>query len=293
MLVNGASYEFKIGLFAGFIISAGMVLRNCIFRVEQGNVGVLISFGRALFLDESKGLLRTLGPGLHYKWPWQKAHSVSMMEQSLDLSGEEGGISAMASDGTILRLDSKLRYTPEKSELYDFLFALKNPISHIQGLFTCLLRNEIANFSSQPEDLAKSSSYSVIRRERKLLNQHIRDFTRSKIGGRYGLRFDAVDLTDIYPPDELADALNAVFNAQSEAETAYARIEAECQQRVLSASKGIEIAAARAEASETEILTLAKSLAHLQMRGTLQAYVDRRRSETYSESRTVFVRRSL
>lgn len=289
MIEPGFQLGFALGLLAAAILFA---LRS-VFRIEQGHLGVRITFGQAEFVDASKRRLKTWEPGLHFKWPWQKVQTVSMMEQSLDLSGKDGGINAMASDGTILRLDSKLRYAPVEEELYDFLFAMREPVEHIKGLFTCLLRNEIANFKSSTLETEQSQtgSYSVIRRERKLLNTHLETFTRQMIGGRYGVRFDAVDLTDILPPDELAQALNAVFNAQTEANTAYARAEGECQSRVLSAKRGVTIAAERSKAVETEILTLAKFLRELRDRGMLKQYVERRRAETTYESRAVFVRR--
>lgn len=185
-------------------------------------------------------------------------------------------------------------------------------MSHITGLFSCLLRNEIANFRSVPprktggalaptmeaelmppsrlDFETEAGSYALIRRERRLLNQRIEDFCTSRIGDRYGVKFNAVDLTDILPPDELADALNAVIQARSEAEAAFYRSEGECQQRIVAASEGVSIAKTRGEAVETEITRLAEFLKVLDEGKTLNAYVARRRAEVLAESRAVFVR---
>lgn len=287
---------FTLGLLVGLLGTFFLLAWKCLFRIEQGHVGVVTSHGRAKMKDAPRQWLRVWGPGLHFKLPWEKVQSVSMMEQILDLSGKDGGIPAMASDGTILRLDSKLRFAPVEGELYDFLFALRKPVQHIKGLFTCLLRNEIANFKAPPsndgdEPLA-SGSYSEIRSQRRLLNTRIEEFTRRKIGGRYGVRFDAVDLNDILPPDELAEALNAVFNAQTEANTAYARAEAECRSRTIAAKRGLDIAKERALATKKEILTIARFLRDLDAQGMLKNYIDRRKAETAFESRTVYLRRS-
>src|SRR5687768_4487634 len=142
--------------------------RRC-FRVEQGHVGVLTTFGAA---KKDGTHLRTYTPGLHFKWPWQRVHHVAMMEQSLELSGEEGGRTAMAYDGTILRFDSILRFQPVPKELEHFLFDLKSPHEHITGLFTSLLRNEIANFHPQGSaDDEHGGAYALIRRQRAMLNQ--------------------------------------------------------------------------------------------------------------------------
>jgi regulator of protease activity HflC (stomatin/prohibitin superfamily) len=292
MLLLGIS--LGLGLYLLYVIS------RCFFRIEEGHLGVITTFGAVRKKAGGKELL-TFGPGLHTKKPWDKVLSVSMMEQNLDLSGQEGGSSAMTEDGTVLRLDSMLRYVPVESDLEEFLFGMKSPQDHITGLFTCLLRNEIANFrhsSGRPSvndtarlELAEQAgSYALIRRERTLLNKRIAEFSRNQIGSRYGVSFNAVDLTDILPPDELADALNAVINAHTEAEARYFRAEGDCQQRVMSAERGVAIARARAEAVETEIRKLGGFLGQLADKRTLGPYVARRRSEVLSEARALYLK---
>ncbi len=288
-----------LGLLVGLGAYAAWTVSRCFFRVGEGHLAVRSTFGAAELLGDGSSRLRTWGPGLHTKAPWQHVIVVSMMEQSLDLSGETGGRTAMAEDGTILRFDSILRYVPVEAELARFLFGLRSPKDHITGLFTCLLRNEIANFRAPAPaaleggrvDFAlQAGSYALIRRERAMLNEHIERFCREQIGGRYGVRFNAVDLADILPPDEIADGLNAVIHARTDAEARFLRAEGECQQRLLASEKGVDIARARALAVETEIRTLAGHLRELAQKGTLDLYLARRREEVLSESRAVFVR---
>lgn len=281
-------------LLIGFAVGTAIILARLgfasFFRVEQGHLAVLTRFGRAL--EKAPGRLKTFEPGLHRKWPWDHVHVVPIKEQSVDLSGETGGRTAMAEDGTTLRFDSILRHVPVEAELHHFLFGLRSPMDHVTGLFTCLLRNEIANFRApvpSPAD-EEAGSYALIRRERRLLNQRIEDFCRTQIGERYGVRFNAVDLTDILPPDELADALNAVIQSRAEADAMYARAQSECQQQVLASERGVEIAKARAKAVETEIDALAGFLRELDEKGTLQMYVDRRRAEVLAESKTFYLK---
>ena len=291
---------FTTGIALGLVLYGVFVLYRCSFKVEEGHLAVLTTFGRAETLDGKKRL-KTYGPGMHWKMPWQKSKDVSMKEQTLDLNAEEGGGTAMADDGTILRLDSFVRYVPVEKELYEFLFGLERPLDHITGLFTCLLRNEIANFrgaqASQSQTLAQrfdfaqqAGSYALIRRERKLLNERIESFCKKSIDDRYGVRFNAVDLADILPPDELADALNAVIQANSEAEALLFRAEGECQQRILAAERGVSIARARSAAVEVEIRKLASYLAELEDKGVLDSYVARRKSEVLGESRALFLK---
>lgn len=290
-----------LGVVTGLALFLVLMAFRCTFRVEEGHLAVLVTFGRAETSDGKKKLV-TYGPGLHGKKPWQKAVNVSVKEQNLDLNAEEGGGTAMADDGTILRLDSFVRYVPVEAVLYEHLFGVERPSEHITGLFTCLLRNEIANFRGHTSDEESGSlstrfdfggqagSYALIRRERRLLNERIQHFCQEKIDNRYGVRFVAVDLADILPPDELADALNAVMQAQSEAEAQLFRAEGECQQRILASEHGVRIARTRAGAVEVEIRGLAAFLEDLDSRGVLDAYVARRRAEVTSESRALFLK---
>lgn len=303
---------FVMGLIAGLAVWGLLMLRKCFFRVDEGHIAVLTRFGAALTVPDKHDVLATYGPGLHGKLPWDHPIVISMMEQTLDLSGQAGGRSAMADDGTVLRFDSILRYRPVEEGLSRFLFELRAPLEHITHLFTCLLRNAIANFapSERPPVITESAttgtpvsaalaavssldsggSYAVIRRERRRLNAEIEMLARERIGDRYGVRFSAVDLTDILPPDELADALNAVMQARADADARYFRAEADCRQRVLAAHRGVEIAARRAEAHETEIRTLGAALGELEQAGSLADYVSRRRAEVLAEARTLYLK---
>ncbi len=286
---------FSLGLAVGLMVAALWFARSAQFRVDEGECAVLASFGAAK--RKADGALVTFKPGLHPKWPWQVVHRVSLREQSLELSGENGQ-RVMAEDGTVLRLDASLRYTPELAGLERFLFGLRRPEEHINGLFTCLLRSEIANMARPPatevmtplaEMAEAAGSYGLIRRERNLLNQRLADATQKRLGVVYGVKFSAVDLLDILPPDELADALNAVMNARSEADSQRFKAESESRQQVLSAEQGVDIARTHASAVQIEMSTLAQHLTSLDSDGVLGLYVARRQTEVLAESRTLYV----
>ncbi|WP_394834539.1 SPFH/Band 7/PHB domain protein [Pendulispora rubella] len=294
------------GLMMGVAAYLLLMVTRSFFRIDEGYLGVKTTFGAAVVGDGKA--LELYSPGLHFKWPWQKVHRVATMEQNLDLSGEAGRM-AMAEDGTVLRVDAILRFAPAKEQLHAFLFGMKAPLEHITESFTCLLRNEMANFgkagrdsmprvsvSSCPGGIEKmqrendAGSYALIRRERHELNRRIEGFCRERVGERYGVHFNAVDLTDIFPPDELVEALNAVMRANAEADEAYASAEADCERQILAAERGVEIAKARALAAEREIRTLATYLDELRQNKTLGLYVQRRRAEVLSQSKSYFLR---
>jgi len=280
-----------IGLLLGLSTYVLLAIYRSAFRVEEGHVGLVTSHGAVLRERDGK-TLKIYRPGLHLKWPWQEVHHVALMEQIIELSGSDGARTAMAEDGTVLRFESILRYLPLEDMLYDYVFDLRSPREHITSLFTCLLRNEIANFRA--EDTAPpgpGGSYALIRRERRKLNAQIMAFCQLEIGVQYGVEFSAVDLIDILPPEELDDALNAAIQARNEANADYSRAEAEAQQRVIAARHGVEIATTKAAAVEREVLTLASRLAELDAAGTLDLYVARRNAEVLSQSKYHYVRR--
>lgn len=285
---------FFAGLLIGFAVFFWWVAKDCFFRVEEGQVAVVIRFGAARHGPDGKLLLA--GPGLHFKWAFEEVKVVSLREQLITLGGEAGAEPMMLNDGTVIRLQSMLRYAPQRDGIAKYLFGLHHRKEHMAGLFSSLLRNEIANvkgpvmkadLKTLGDDLA--GSFALVRRDRKLLNDRIADFARRELQD-YGVNFEAVDITDIHPPDELADALNAVMSARAEADSMRFRGQSECAQRVMSAEQGVAIAQTRAAAVEEEIIELGRHLAELDTSGVLDAYLSRRRAEVLSESRTVYVK---
>lgn len=273
---------FLLGFAVGLAVLCAFGAGRCFFRVDEGHRAVLTSFGRAV---RDGDRLRVFGPGLHRKAPWTRAHVLKTMEQRLELSGERGGTTAMASDGTLLRFDSILRYSLDDDAVERWLFQIERPIEHATGLFTALLRNEIAAFGTDED----GGSYARIRRERRQLSERIEKFCNERIGTSAGLRFRAVDLVDILPPDELAQALNAVMGARNEADTSFAIAEADAARHVLAAEHGVEVARNKARAVELEIVELATFLEQLDEQSTLESYVARRKAEVLSQSRTLFL----
>lgn len=275
-----------LGILLGIALLAAFIASNAVFRVEEGHVAVLTRFGAA-----RPGLH---GPGLHAKAPWDRVLVVPTHEQTLAFVGEHDGLHILAGDGTLLRFDCAVRWVPEVPELDRLLFDLNNPIPHVKDRFACILRAEVAAFEATSEQSADwirhAGSYATIRRDLARLRDNIEAACQRRIGPAYGVRFIAVDIVDILPPDDLADGLNAVIQADAESAAAFFRSQGECQQRVLSAEAGVEIARANARAAETELRTLGHHLGQLAANGTLADYVARRRDETLAESRTLFLK---
>ena len=269
--------------------------REMYFRVEENQVGLVLRFGAARHGADGKLLLAEAG--LHFKWPWEEVRIVSLREQMLTLGVGEHAEHAMLNDGTVIRLQSMLRYAPRREGIPNYVFGLHHRKEHMATLFSSLLRSEIANVKATPPTLdnaddlpEENSSFALVRRDRTLLNRRIGDFARKTFGDRYGIDFHSVDITDIHPPDELAEALNAVISARAEADSTRFRAESDCAQKVMAAEQGVAIATAKASAVEAEIDELGRHLETLDRQGVLDAYVARRRAEVLSDARTLFVK---
>lgn len=278
---------FFTGIGIGFALFLVWKARDCYFRVEEGQVGVVMRFGAARHGPDGK--LWLAEPGVHLKWSFEDVEIISLREQLVPLGGTEHAEHVMLNDGTVIRLHSMLRYAPRRDGIAQYLFGLHHRKEHVASLFSSLLRNEIANVRAVAgEDLG--GAYALVRRDRGLVNQRIADFAKQELGDRYGIDFQAVDITDIHPPDELADALNAVMSARAEADATRYRAESECAQRLMAAERGVQIAEAKAAAVEAEIDELGRHLGALHQAGVLPAYVARRKAEVLAESRTLFVK---
>jgi regulator of protease activity HflC (stomatin/prohibitin superfamily) len=288
---------FLLGTAIGVVLFVLWKARDCYLRVEEGQVAVVTRFGAARRTPDGK--LWLAEPGFHFKWSFEEVEFVSLREQLLALGAQSFGHGApevpeasdhvMLADGTVIRIHSMLRYAPRRDGIERYLFGLHHRKEHMASLFSSILRNEIANIR-EPSSAAPGGAFALVRRDRQLVNQRIADFARRELSDLYGIDFLAVDITDILPPDELAEALNAVMSASAEADATRQRAQNECDQRVLAAERGVEIARAKASAVELEIDELGRHLSALHQTGVLTAYVARRRSEVLAEARTLFVK---
>ncbi|MBM4344964.1 MAG: SPFH domain-containing protein [Deltaproteobacteria bacterium] len=261
------------------------VAAKCTFRVQEGELATLTRFGAAL--RDPEGKVRTFEPGLHFKAPWEKVRRAPVREQTLQLASQLGGTTAIARDGTLVRFDGVLRHAADPSRLEVHLFGCERPDDHLGSYFMCLVRNEIANYGGDDE-AGGEVAWTQLRRDSRQLSDRI-EAQCAAVGDRYGVVFNGVDLKDILPPDALVEALNAVMNAKTEAEAAYALAEADAARRILAAEQSVEVARRKAAAAETEIEEIATALAGLQRDGVLWAYVERRRAEVLSQAKHLLV----
>jgi regulator of protease activity HflC (stomatin/prohibitin superfamily) len=268
------------GIILGFLIFIAILGYRCYFTVNEGECALLTSFG--------KPVNGTYGPGPHLRIPWYKIHRVSLRERLSPVS-QEAADALLARDGTPLRIDATVRYRVQPDHLERYLFGLESSTDHLDYYYRSILRTAIANFDAEIPHSA-GTSFEVLRQERRQLVEELNRQYRTHIKEHYGIGFNAIDVSALSPPQELEDALNAVLQAQTLANSQRDQAEALSEQRIIAADNAVKIAQSNANAIRDEIIVLGRYLRDLLKQGTLNDYVQHRRAEILSQSKTIFVR---
>ena len=185
--------EIIAGIVLGFL--AWFIVRYLIaglYTIDQNERAVITSFGRAQRLGNATTLddpisetlvkdekgryaypqVRVVQPGFYWKWPWQRVHKVSIATSTTNMAfdpdeprANQGGtiLDAVTKDQLNIGLDGQIRYRVAESNLYAYLFGVKNPIAHVMGYFVSVLRERIANFESPPVEIARHAGRGVRR----------------------------------------------------------------------------------------------------------------------------------
>lgn len=290
--------QIILGAAIGAIVLLVVLAAISVKVVREGEVGVRLNFGAAE--RTSDGTLQLRPPGLHWVPPWMRLETVNLAEQVTDLSAALP--QTMAADGTVLRLNWSARHQVERNRVEQYLFGLRNPRAHVEGILACHLRNQIATMTAaslrQDGDLAATDGHAVahagsfayLRRKRGEVSRQFVAEHRAAMLAAYGTDVGALDLLDVDPPEALADALNAVVRAEAEADENFFRASSECKQTVLAADHSLQLATTRAQAVQKEIETLGQYLEGLRANQQLTSYVQRRQHEVLKGARTTYVR---
>lgn len=261
-----------------------LAIFKSVARIEEGHAAVLTSFGK--IKRKADGEPNLMGAGFHWKVPWAVVHEFSVMERVLPIREDEREVEILARDGTLVRLDPQVRFNFDSRRMESFVFGMKRPLSHLRELFRGLLSVEIGKFGGEnPEE----GSFAEIRRQRHVLNANIQRVFQTDVGLKYGIQFRAVEIAEILPPAELAQALNSVQRVEAENNTLLNRVRAECEQQIAAAEHSVYIEKMRADAVATDINVASEAIAQLHENGVLDAYLKRRRDEAASLSKTLYL----
>jgi regulator of protease activity HflC (stomatin/prohibitin superfamily) len=318
----------KQTLVEGIILGLAVwfVLRYVIFgffTVDQNQRAVLTTFGRAQRVlgatttydvganmrpDEKERYdypqLRVIPPGgPYFKWPWQKVHKVSVATRTINMAQDledpqanYGGqmLEAVTKDQLNTGLKGELRYRVSESNLYPYLFGVKNPIVHVMGFFISILRERIANFEAPDAEGVTSKIVGVsindLRKNLRVLNQ-VMDGECAVSTPRYGIALDASLITSIDPPNEVESALAAINTAHNHVSSEISLAQASADQKIVQSHRAVEIETLKAQAEAEPLMAQADQLALLKASGAgaLDTYLRNVRLSLYSKADRVFV----
>lgn len=302
------STNILIGAFLYFI------LRYCIagfYTISQNERAVKTSFGKAkslgnlntLDLPFSEGLtdeekeryiypqLKVIGPGLHFKWPWERVHKAPIAIDTYSMAydpetptANQGGtiLEAVTKDQLNTGLTGQIRFRVCEQNLYAYLFGVKDPIVHVMGYFISVLRQMIANFEAPHKadsaetgtTLAETGGISINDLRKNLRDINDKMFTECQCtAARYGIILDASLITGIEPPHEVESALAAINTAHNHVSSEISLAQAAADQRIVASHRAVEIETLKAQAEVQPLLTLAEQLTNLKSYGALETYM--------------------
>lgn len=214
--------------------------------------------------------------GPYFRWPWERIHKVSVATETISIAfdpesptANDGGqrLEAVTKDQLNTGLTGQVRFTVSESNLYAYLFAIKNPHAHIAGYIHSILRERIANFEVPQEDgTVGAISINDLRKNLRDINEHMeRETTVSQ--ARYGIKIDAALITSIDPPDEVESALAAINTAHNQVSSEISLAQAAADQKIVQSRRAVEIETLKAQAEVEPLRALATQLEALKQSG--------------------------
>ena len=302
-----------IGLILWFFARYGV---GGFYTIGPNERAVLCTFGRAQRLLEQTTLddpvaatldaderqryvypqVRVVGPGFHWKLPWQSLHRASIATSTVsialdpeDRTANSGGqvLQAVTKDQLNTGLSGQIRFGVSERNLYAYLFGVKSPVAHVMGYFVSILRDRIANFAAPPEPTnaepsaldsvseVQGISINDLRKNLRDLNERM-DAECAGAAARYGIQLDAALITGIDPPTEVDSALAAINTAHNHVSSEISLAQAAADQRIVQSKRAVEIETLNAQAEVEPLLALAEQLRELAGAGgpdAIAAYV--------------------
>jgi regulator of protease activity HflC (stomatin/prohibitin superfamily) len=205
-------------------------------------------------------------------------------------------LEAVTKDQLNTGLNGQIRYRVAESNLYAYLFGVKQPISHVMGYFVSVLRERIAGFAAPTSNAARGAEMSIVtgvsindlRKNLRDLNEHMERECASS-AARYGIILDASLITGIDPPGEVETALAAINTAYNQVSSDISLAQALADQKIVQSKRAVEIQTLNAQAEVEPLIALAKELRVLRASGpdALRVYLRNVRVPLFAHARTV------
>ena len=246
--------------------------------------------------------------------PWEKVHKVSIATSTVNMakdvedpSANSGGtlLEAVTKDQLNTGLTGQIRFRVSESNLYAYLFGIKQPIVHVMAYFVSVLRQKIASFEAKPLVAAAPEASAaaavpiadIIRISINDLRKNLRDLNDYMdqecvaTAARYGVVFDASLITGIDPPPDVESALAAINTAHNQVSSDISLAQAGADQKIVQSKRAVEIETLRAQAEVEPLRMMAAQLAELKTQGphVLSSYVRNVKLALYAKAQAIYL----
>lgn len=291
---------YLVGVLIYFILRCVL---SGFYTIDQNERGVKTVFGRAQrlpgqttsktplsetltaeeLLRYNFPLIESVGPGLHFKFPWEKVTKVSIATETMNMAYDPENFQAN-NNGTLLEavtkdqlnigLTGQIRYKVSEQNLYAYVFGIKNPIVHVMGYFVSVLRERIANFGAENKqvqvtgevNITEAVSINDLRKNLKDINDiMVRECISAN--ARYGIILEASLITGIEPPQEVESALAAINTAHNNVSSEISLAKSSADQTIVQSKRAVEIETLKAQAEVEPLIALSNQLKELKQSG--------------------------
>ncbi len=321
-----------MALFLGVLI---YFLIRCVlfgfYTVDQNERAVKTVFGRAHRFENQRTsaqavaqsltpeekerydfpVVQTIGPGLHFKMPWERVFKTSIATETMDMATDleshtvnRNGtlLEAVTQDQLNIGLKGQIRFRVSEQNMYAYFFGIKHPIAHVMGYFVSILREKIANYEStkkisEPDKLILSDTHisdtvsiNDLRKNLREINDTMLEECKSS-AARYGIILEASLITGIEPPHEVESALAAINTAYNNVSSEISLAKASADQTIVLSRRAVEIETLKVQAEVEPLIALAKQLKELKKSGpdVLQNFVRNVKMNIYQKAKRVIL----
>jgi len=191
--IGGGSLVFVI-----MLLAVVFWLFHCFYIVQQNEQAVELRFG--------KPKQTIAAEGLHfYFWPVETYRKVPLTEQAVTIGNDNGDGLMLSGDQNIVNVNFSVYYYITEPSAY--LFNVKDQSGTVQQVAESAMREIVGR---RPAD-------DVYRNRREIVANEVRGIIQSTLD-KYGLgaHVSRVSIREAAPPYEVADAFNAVQQAEQE-----------------------------------------------------------------------------
>ena len=283
-------------------------------RFEKQRTSTL-PIAQSLTADEKERydfpVLNVIGPGLHFKMPWEKIYKCSIATETINLAQDlenrtanQNGtmLEAVTQDQLNIDLSGQIRFKVAEQNLYAYFFGIMNPITHVMGYFVSILREKIANYESQKKNndpakklqtdthISDTVSINDLRKNLREINDNMLDECQSS-AARYGVILEASLITGIEPPQEVESALAAINTAYNNVSSEISLAKASADQTIVLSRRAVEIETLKVQAEVEPIIALARQLKDLKASGpnVLQNFVRNIKINMYQKAKKIIL----